>query len=142
MAETKLPPDVTVEQIMAKNPATLDRNDTLDLADDVMSVGRIRHMPVIEEGNVVGIISQRDLFRSALVKALGFGSKTQTVISRTIKVKEIMTNHVITISPDASVKEAARVMIERKIGCLPVVEDEKLVGLVTETDILRYVVEH
>jgi acetoin utilization protein AcuB len=142
MAETKLPPDVTVEKIMAKNPATLDRNDTLDLADDVMSVGRIRHMPVIEEGNVVGIISQRDLFRSALVKALGFGSKTQKAISRTIKVKEIMTNHVITIPPEASVKEAARVMIERKIGCLPVVKDEKLVGLVTETDILRYVLEH
>ena len=142
MVETRLPVDVTVEKIMAKNPATLDRNDTLDLADDVMSVGRIRHMPVIEQGKVVGIISQRDLFRSALIKALGFGSKTQTVISRTIKVKEIMTNNVITISPDASVKEAARVMMERKIGCLPVVEKEKLVGLVTETDILRYVVEH
>jgi CBS domain-containing protein len=141
MVEIRLP-DTTVERIMTKNPATLDRNDTLDLADDVMSVGRIRHMPVIEEGNVVGIISQRDLFRSALVKALGFGSKAQKVISQTIKVKEIMTNHVITISRDASVKEAARLMMEKKIGCLPVVENEKLVGLVTETDILRYVLEH
>jgi CBS domain-containing protein len=64
------------------------------------------------------------------------------VISQTIKVKEIMTNHVITISRDASVKEAARLMMEKKIGCLPVVENEKLVGLVTETDILRYVLEH
>jgi CBS domain-containing protein len=64
------------------------------------------------------------------------------VISQTIKVKEIMTNHVITISRDASVKEAARLMMEKKIGCLPVVENEKLVGLVTETDILRYVLEY
>jgi CBS domain-containing protein len=54
MVEVRLP-DATVEKIMTKNPATLDRNDTLDLADDIMSVGRIRHMPVIEEGNVVGI---------------------------------------------------------------------------------------
>ena len=55
---------------------------------------------------------------------------------------EFMTEHVITISPDASVKEAARVMIDKKIGCLPVVDGENLVGLLTETDILRYFAEH
>ena len=53
-----------------------------------------------------------------------------------------MTEHVITISPDASVKEAARMMIDKKIGCLPVVDGENLVGLLTETDILRYFAEH
>ncbi len=52
-----------------------------------------------------------------------------------------MTEHVITISPDASVKEAARLMIDKKIGCLPVVEGQKLIGLLTETDILRYVAD-
>lgn len=134
--------DVTVRDIMARNPATLARNDTLDIADDVMSLGRIRHMPIVDEGSVVGIISQRDLFRSALVKALGYGSKTYKVLTKTIKLKEIMTVNVITISPDATVKEAARVMMEKKIGCLPVLEGENLVGIVTETDILRYVVEH
>ena len=134
--------DLTVRDIMAKNPATLGRNDTLNIADDVMSLGRIRHMPIVDEGSVVGIISQRDLFRSALVKALGYGSKTHKVLTKTIKLKEIMTLNVITISPDATVKEAARVMMEKKIGCLPVLEGENLVGIVTETDILRYVVEH
>jgi len=134
--------DVIVRDIMARNPATLARNDTLDIADDVMSLGRIRHMPIVDEGSVVGIISQRDLFRSALVKALGYGSKTYKVLTKTIKLKEIMTVNVITISPDATVKEAARVMMEKKIGCLPVLEGENLVGIVTETDILRYVVEH
>lgn len=134
--------DLTVRDIMAKNPATLGRNDTLNIADDVMSLSRIRHMPIVDEGSVVGIISQRDLFRSALVKALGYGSKTHKVLTKTIKLKEIMTVNVITISPDATVKEAARVMMEKKIGCLPVLEGENLVGIVTETDILRYVVEH
>jgi CBS domain-containing protein len=134
--------DLTVRDIMTRDPIILGRNDTLDLAEDIMNLRRIRHMPVVDEGSIVGIVSQRDLFRSALVTALGFGRKTQTAVIKTIKIKEIMTEHVITISPDASVKEAARVMIDKKIGCLPVVDGENLVGLLTETDILRYFAEH
>lgn len=126
---------------MTQNPATLERNETLDLSETIMNLGRIRHMPVVEDGKVVGVLSQRDLFRSALIAALGFGRKTTSTLIKTIRVKEVMSQNVITIAPDVSVKEAARVMIEKKIGCLPVVESDELVGLITETDILRYVTE-
>ena len=132
---------VTVRDLMARDPATLGRNETLDLAESIMNLGRIRHMPVVDDGKIVGIVSQRDLFRSALITALGFGRKTTSALIKTIPIKEVMTEHVITISPEASLKEAARVMIDKKIGCLPVVEDQRLIGLLTETDILRYVVE-
>jgi CBS domain-containing protein len=132
---------VTVRLLMSQDPATLGRNETLDLAESIMNLGRIRHMPVVDDGKIVGIVSQRDLFRSALITALGFGRKTTSALIKTIKIKEVMTKHVITISPEATVKEAARVMINKKIGCLPVVEDQKLIGLLTETDILRYVME-
>jgi CBS domain-containing membrane protein len=132
----------TVRDIMTQNPATLERNETLDLAESVMNLGRIRHMPVVDDGKLVGIVSQRDLFRSALVTALGFGRKVTSALIKTIKVKEIMTGKVITISPNASIKDAARQMIDKKIGCLPVVEGDRLIGLVTETDMLRYVVEN
>lgn len=132
---------VTVRDLMAQNPATLDRNETLDLADQIMNLGRIRHMPVVDDGKVVGILSQRDLFRSALIVALGFGRRTTSALIKTIKIKEVMTEHVVTITPDVAAKDAARLMIDKKIGCLPVVENEKLIGLITETDILRYVVE-
>lgn len=64
----------TVREIMAKNPVTLDRNETLDLAESIMNLGRIRHMPVVEDGKLVGIVSQRDMFRSALITSLGFGA--------------------------------------------------------------------
>jgi CBS domain-containing protein len=131
----------TVKDIMTQNPATLERNETLDLAESVMNLGRIRHMPVVDDGKLVGIVSQRDLFRSALITALGFGRKVTSALIKTIKVKEIMTEKVITIAPNASIKDAARQMIEKKIGCLPVVEEDRLIGLVTETDMLRYVVE-
>jgi CBS domain-containing protein len=132
----------TVREIMAKNPVTLDRNETLDLAESIMDLGRIRHMPVIEDGKLVGIVSQRDMFRSALITSLGFGRKTTGALIKTIKIKEIMTEKVVTISPEASVKEAARQMMEKKIGCLPVLEGDRLVGIVTETDMLQYVVEN
>jgi CBS domain-containing membrane protein len=132
---------LTVRDLMAENPATLDRNETLDIPDTIMSLGRIRHMPVVEDGKVVGILSQRDLFRSALIVALGFGRKTTSTLIKTIRIKEVMTKPAITIRADAAVSDAARLMIEEKIGCLPVVENERLVGLITETDILRSVVE-
>ncbi|HYT55820.1 MAG TPA: CBS domain-containing protein [Verrucomicrobiae bacterium] len=127
---------------MTRNPTTLDRNETLDLAESIMNLGRIRHMPVVDDGKVVGIVSQRDMFRSALITSLGFGRKTTGALMKTIKIKEIMTEKVVTISPDASIKEAARQMMEKKIGCLPVLEGDRLVGIVTETDMLQYVVEN
>jgi CBS domain-containing protein len=104
---------LTARDLMTPNPATLDRNETLDLPDAIMNLGRIRHMPVVEDGKVVGVLSQRDLFRSALIAALGFGRKTTGTLIKTIQVKEVMSQDVITIAPNASVKEAARVMIEK-----------------------------
>jgi CBS domain-containing protein len=132
----------TVRDIMAQNPATLDRNETLDLAESIMNLGRIRHMPVVDDGKLVGIVSQRDMFRSALITSLGFGRKTTGALIKTITIEEIMTENVITISPNTSIKEAARQMMDKKIGCLPVLEGDRLVGIITETDMLRYVVEN
>jgi CBS-domain-containing membrane protein len=132
--------DVSIKDIMTKEVSTLGRNDTLDLADNVMSLDRIRHIPVLDDARVVGVVSQRDLFRSALAAALGYGEKAQQTLLHTIRVKEVMSEPAITVSPETTVKEAAALMIEHKIGCLPVVDEHTLVGIVTETDILRWVV--
>jgi CBS-domain-containing membrane protein len=132
--------DTKVKDFMTTEVSTLGRNDTLDLADNVMALGRIRHLPVLEEGRVVGVVSQRDLFRSALAVALGYGERAQKTLLKTLRVKEVMSEPAITVSPEATIKEAARLMVEHKIGCVPVVEGSTLVGIVTETDILRYIV--
>jgi CBS domain-containing protein len=110
------------------------------MADDIMALDRLRHLPVLDEMRVVGVVSQRDLFRSALAVALGYGERAQKTLLRTIRVKEVMSEPVITVSPEATVKEAARLMVEHKIGCLPVLQGHTLVGIVTEADILRHVV--
>ena len=130
-----------VRDIMARDVATLDWNDELGLADDIMKLGRIRHLPVVDEGRLVGIMSQRDLFKASLASAMGFGEKAKREFMKTVTVKEVMVDEVITISPEASIEQAARVILEKKIGCLPVTEEGNLVGLITETDILRHYVE-
>jgi len=128
---------------MTKEVATCRRNDQLSLADDVMRLGRIRHMPVLDDhtDDLVGIVSQRDLFRGALARALGYGAHAQSKVMQMLTIKDVMTTDPVTIGPDAPIAEAAKLLSARKIGCLPVVEDGRLVGLITESDFLRLAFE-
>ena len=127
-----------VRDLMSTEVATLHRNDQLSIADDVMRLGRIRHLPVLDdEEQVVGIVSQRDLFRGALARALGYGAHAQQKLLGQLLVKEIMTNDPISIAPDAPLAEAARLMLERKVGALLVVEAGRLVGILTESDFVK-----
>ena len=127
----------TVGDLMTSEVATLDRNDELGLAEQIMSLGRIRHLPVVDDGEVVGIVSQRDLFRSALVKALGHGSVAEDRLLRVIRVKEVMQSKLQTAAPGEPLREAAARMARDKVGCLPVVDDGALVGILTEGDFVR-----
>ena len=133
---------MTVKDLMSEKVATVARKDTVEIADGVMTMGRIRHLPVMEGTEVVGILSQRDLFRSALGAALAFGIQRPQEILRMLEVGDVMTTPPVTISPEAAVQDAARAMEERRIGCLPVVENGRLVGILTDTDILRYATSH
>ncbi|MDP6580429.1 MAG: CBS domain-containing protein [Vicinamibacterales bacterium] len=124
-----------VKELMSGNVTTLGRNDRLSLAEDLMHASRIRHLPVLNEGGqLVGILSQRDLFHSALVRALGFGTTAKDKMLQSIAVKNVMTDHVHTTTPDTPVTEAARMMLEHKVGCLPVMQSDELVGILTEGD--------
>lgn len=133
--------ETLVRDIMTSEVTTLKRNEKLTLADDVMQLGRIRHLPVLDDDGreVVGIVSQRDLFRGALARALGYGQHAGRKILDTLFVKDVMTTDVITTGPETPLAEAARVLMERKIGCLPVVKDGHLVGILTEGDFVALV---
>jgi CBS domain-containing membrane protein len=129
-----------VREIMMGSPVTLKPEDTLNLANDVISLGRIRHIPVVDNGRLVGLLSDRDLIGAATTN---FGSKQRSkgASHKTFLVKDLMKKTVITVKPDTSIKETVHLMKEKKIGCIPVVNEGILVGLVTTTDILRYVEE-
>jgi CBS domain-containing membrane protein len=130
---------VKVRDLMSHEVTTLGRNQTLSVAEELMNLQRIRHLPVVEEdGRLAGIVSQRDLFHSGLVRALGYGRHASAQVRDMLPVKEVMSTEVTTTEPEASLEEAARLMCEKKIGCLPVVDKGRLVGILTEGDFVAH----
>ncbi len=123
---------------MSTDVFTLERNDKLSIADDVMKQKRIRHIPILDsDGQLSGIITQRDLFRGILLRSLGFGSRAEEKMLESYSVKDAMKEDVISTTPDTPIADAARLMLSNKIGCLPVLDGERLVGLISEADFVK-----
>ena len=127
-----------VSRIMRTEFASLRETDRLDLADQIMKLGRVRHLPVLDpDGRIVGIVSNRDLLEASLTNVLDFEREQRQGFLRSVDVAEVMTRDVETIAPDAPLAAAASRLVGHRIGCLPVVRDDRvMVGLVTETDLL------
>ena len=127
-----------VRDIMPRKMVTISEGDSLSTVEDIMRLGGVRHMPVVQAGKLVGVVSERDLLRASLSNLGDFGSAERRAFLHVVEIARVMTAPPIVIDPDASVEEAAQVLAERKIGCLPVVKDDLLLGLLTETDVLRH----
>lgn len=130
-----------VKEIMKTQLVTLNADSKLGFANDIMYLGRIRHLPVVKGENIVGILTQRDLYRASLTSLLTNWKENKEFLD-SIKVSEVMAKNVITTTPDTTIEEAVQIMIDKKVGCLPVVKDKnRLIGLITETDVLQYYVD-
>lgn len=130
-----------VRDVMSVNVETLNPDDDLDLASMLMRLDRLHHLPVMEGDQLVGIISDRDVLSAQRSSFAGCDKDETRRFNMGIKARDAMTSKVDTISPEASVVEAAQMLRERGYGCLPVVEDGRVVGIVTPTDFLGLVVE-
>lgn len=113
-------------------------DDDLATVRDLMDDHGIRHVPVVDdEGTLVGLVSHRDLLRAALIER----SEVPSIVERTLlertRVREVMTPYVQTVTPDTELREAARQMLDGKLGSLPVTDDQRLVGILTESDFVR-----
>ena len=128
-----------VREIMMGSPVCLKPEDTLDLANDIISLGRIRHIPIIDHGRLVGILSERDLIGATATHIFGLKQKNKSALLKSFAIKDVMKKRVITVGPDTEIKDAVSIMQKKKIGCVPVLTDGAVIGLVTTTDILRYV---
>lgn len=135
-----------VRDVMARRPITVDPEAPLATAIAVMRDKEIRHLPVVDEaGRLIGIITDRDLRSAALGSSLAEflpvdlrrAVDSAAEMLQELRVRDAMTWGVVTTRPDASVAEAGAVMFERRIGSLPVRENGKLVGIVTERDIFK-----
>jgi acetoin utilization protein AcuB len=120
---------------------TVTTDATLDHARELLHSHRIRHLPVVDGDRLVGIITDRDIRQASPSSTAGISSDRTAAFLAKIRVEEAMVAHVRTVSPYTTVEEAARLMIEHKIGCLPVTEASRLVGIITETDILGVLVD-
>jgi CBS-domain-containing membrane protein len=127
-----------VSEVMRREVVTLTAKERLDLTQDIMNLGRVRHLPVLDDDQrVVGVVSDRDLLAAAMTKVLDFDAVSRRTFLRSIEVAEVMAKDVVTVTPDTELGEVARILVERKIGCVPVVGARgELLGLVTETDLI------
>lgn len=127
-----------LEEVMRKKVVTVTSCTTIGDALSLLRGNRIRHLPVIENGKLVGIVSDRDL-RDALPSILMSHDDDSQVLTK--PVREIMHKDVITAHPLDFIEDAARLVYDHKVGSLPIVEGDQLVGIVTESDILYQLIE-
>ena len=137
---------MVVRDVMTEDPFTIEPDAPLDRASDVMRAKDLRHLPVVDRaGRLIGIIAERDLRRAALAPAVDEdvpaggprplcrpGQAPEDLL-----VKDVMSCDVLTTHPEAPLAHAARVMFERRVGSLPVILDGRMVGMLTEKDVVR-----
>ena len=129
---------IRVEGCMSRPAVTIRSDALIGAAWKLMRTRKIRHLPVVaEQGNLVGIVTDRDLrqviFDPTIQEELGNLPRALNLLT----VREIMTWGVVTVSPETDIRQAAGLMREQKIGALPVVQGERVMGILTETDVLR-----
>jgi acetoin utilization protein AcuB len=130
-----------VEKWMTSDVVTVRPEETIIDAFELMQTRRIRHLPVVEEGELKGLVTDRDI-RLALIPApLSTPEDRMYHLGALTRVDEIMATDLITVEPSASIEAAAKLMAKYKIGAVPVVEQGKLVGILTETDIMCVFIE-
>jgi CBS domain-containing membrane protein len=136
-----MPRCMRVRELMSTDLVTLTEEDTLAHAERCMAQGRIRHLPVVRGSRLVGLVTHRDLLSASFSIFAEVEADEQRRVFVTVPVVDLMHPDVLTVGPDLPVAEAARMLLESKFGCLPVVRDEgTLIGIVTEADFLRLTV--
>ena len=129
-----------VEELMTTQVFTVEPNDMIDRVFFLIHYEKVRHLPVVEKGKVIGMVSDRDMYKalgpksnSKAIEANKSGNELHVIPK---KVQNIMRRGVISVSPVTLVSDAAALMADKKIGALPVIDNESLVGILSSTDIL------
>ncbi len=131
-----------VGERMTPRPITVTEETSLPEALELMRKEKIRRLPVLDKhGKLVGIVTELDLLRASPSPATTLSIYEIPYLLSKVKMRDIMTRKVITVTEDTPIEEAARIMADNKIGGLPVMRDDKLVGIITETDIFKLMLE-
>ena len=131
-----------VQDQMTPDPVTISPDTTFSDAFMLMKKNKLRRLPVVDRhGKLVGIVVEKDLLRASPSSASSLSIFEITHLLSELLVEQVMSQPVITAPPELPLEEAASLMVDQKVGCLPVVRDDKLVGIITQTDIFKALVE-
>lgn len=130
-----------VKELMSQSVVTIDASASCQRAVEQMFQHKVRHLPVTGgDGRLVGIVTDRDLRHHLFAQDIfEHDDRRVGALLQSVPIRQIMTSRVISVAPDDAIQVAARLMREAKIGSLPVVENERPIGIITETDLLRQI---
>lgn len=126
-----------VRDYMTADPVTIGPEDSVGQALELMETHSVRRLPVVSNGKLVGLVTNQDLLKASPSPATSLSIHEINYLYPMIKIKEVMTKDLISVTPDTVMEQAAVVMRENKIGTLVVKEQDKLVGLITESDLFK-----
>jgi CBS domain-containing protein len=134
--------NVPVSAIMTKHVIKLNASDDLTKAESLFKKHHIRHIPVVNGNSILGMLSYTDLLRISFADAVDEDEKSVDVtVYNMFSVEQVMARNLVKVSPDTSIKEVAEILSKKEFHALPVVEDELLVGIVTTTDLIKYLID-
>ena len=131
-----------ISTIMTKEIITLNTSDNLETAESLFKSNNIRHIPVVSGSEVIGMLSYTDLLRISFADAVGDNEEdVDSVVYNMFTIEQVMTKNLVTVSSDSTVKEVAEILSKREFHALPVVDDGKLRGIITTTDLIDFLIE-
>lgn len=130
-----------VKDWMTSEPVTIASDVTLPEAHKLMKDSNVRRLPVVDDGKLVGIVARGDVLEAGPSDAISLSIYELNYLIAKLTVREIMTKDVITVNEDTKLHDVAEIMLEKKIGGLPVMKGDKVVGIITESDVFRAVME-
>lgn len=131
-----------VKDLMSNDVFSLYIEDNVSIAKEMMNWRAVRHIPVVDQKNMlVGLLTHRDLLRISVSSYSKTDEALQDQIHKKIPIGDVMQTNIKTVTPDTKISEAADLLVFHKFGCLPVVENRKLVGIITEADFVQFFVE-
>jgi len=133
---------VPVSHIMTENVVTVTTVDELTTAEALFKKHNIRHIPVLDGKNIVGMLSYTDLMRISFADAIDEDeNEVDTMVYNMFSIGQVMAKNVVTIPINATIKEVAQFLADKEYHALPVVDKNKLAGIVTTTDLIKYLLE-
>ncbi len=131
-----------VSTIMTKDVITLNRKDNLETAEHLFKIKKIRHIPVVSDGNIIGILSYTDLLRISFADAVDEDEgSVDTIVYNMFTIEQVMAKNLISVTSETTIKEVAEILSKKEFHAIPVVDDGKLVGIVTTTDLINFLLD-